>query len=51
MLDAVTKKQLNQTIETHKRINEKFLDTKIIPRMVIFMADGTNLSKHKQTVD
>ena len=44
MLDATTKKQLNRTIETHKRIDDRFLENKIMPRIVIFMEDGTNLS-------
>ena len=47
MLDALTKKQLNQTIETHKKIDEVFLDRKIVPRMVIFMEDGTSLKKNQ----
>ena len=33
------------TIEKHKRIDERFLNNKVRPRIIIFMADGTNLSK------
>lgn len=47
MLDATTKKQLKATNETHKKINETFLETRIVPRVVVFMADGTNMSKKK----
>ena len=45
MLDAIKKKQLNITCEKHKRIDEKFLNLRIKPRIVIFMVDGTNLVK------
>ena len=51
MLDALTKKQLNRTIETHKKIDESFLDSKIVPRIVIFMEDGTNLASAKNKED
>lgn len=44
MLDNVTRKQLSLTLTKHKKIDEKFLDNRIRPRMVIFMADGTDLN-------
>lgn len=44
MLDSWTKKQLEHTVEKYKRIDDKFLDEKIRPRIIVFMEDGTNLS-------
>ena len=43
MLDPTTRKQLDKTTEKHKKIDEKFLDERIKPRVIIFMEDGTNL--------
>ena len=43
MLDQITKNQLDKTMLEHKKINEKFLDERIKPRIIIFMEDGTNM--------
>jgi len=43
MLDLITKKMLNKTMLEHKKMNEKFLDERIKPRIIIFMEDGTNM--------
>ena len=48
IMDAMTKKQLSKTTHKHKKIDDKFLAEKIKPRIVVFMADGTNLSKLKK---
>ena len=47
MLDNVTRKQLSVTLTKHKKIDENFLENRIKPRMVIIMADGTDLNSHK----
>lgn len=48
MLDLITKKQLKNTTEKHKKIDNAFLNQRIKPRVIIFMEDGTNLAKLKQ---
>ena len=47
MLDPTTRKQLDKTCEKHKKIDDKFLDERIRPRVIIFMEDGTNLVQNR----
>lgn len=48
MLDPTTRKQLDKACEKHKKIDDKFLDECIRPRVIIFMEDGTNLVQNRR---
>ena len=45
MLDNFTRRQIDEITEQHKRLDEKFLNDRIKPRIIVFMADGTNMVK------
>lgn len=47
LMDITTKKQVNMIAERYHKINDRFLKERIKPRMIIFMEDGTSLSKLK----
>ena len=45
MLDNFTRRQIDEITDQHKRLDEKFLNDRIKPRIIVFMADGTNMIK------
>lgn len=47
LMDIQTKRQVNRIAQRYHKINDRFLKEKIKPRMIVFMEDGTSLSKLK----